>query len=276
MKRKIIFLDIDGTLTEPGENIPPESAQKAIRLARENGHLVYLCTGRSKGMMKDLLVYGFDGYIASAGNYVVCGDKVIFDHAMSARQRERILETFVHHDIYPSIECVDGAFIHSGARGLFLKHADGDQNSELMRWRNQLESDLNIVSIDEYAGQPVYKIVLVAESEEAVDQAREELSDIGHFAVGKKDKHGLVNGEVSLKGYDKGTGVRVACEACGISIEDSIGFGDSINDYEMLQTVGLSVCMENGTDEMKAVADMVCPAVGEDGLYRAFEEIGLI
>ena len=30
MKRKIIFLDIDGTLTQPGSNEPPESAVWAI------------------------------------------------------------------------------------------------------------------------------------------------------------------------------------------------------------------------------------------------------
>ena len=34
MKRKIIFLDIDGTLTQPGSNEPPESAVWAIAQAR--------------------------------------------------------------------------------------------------------------------------------------------------------------------------------------------------------------------------------------------------
>ena len=29
MTKKLIFLDIDGTLTEPGSNTPPESALKA-------------------------------------------------------------------------------------------------------------------------------------------------------------------------------------------------------------------------------------------------------
>ena len=42
MSRKIIFLDIDGTLTVPGSNEPPASALKAIRAAQENGHKVFL------------------------------------------------------------------------------------------------------------------------------------------------------------------------------------------------------------------------------------------
>ena len=48
---KIIFLDIDGTLTLPGSNFPPESALEAVRLARKNGHKVLLCTGRNPAMM---------------------------------------------------------------------------------------------------------------------------------------------------------------------------------------------------------------------------------
>ena len=44
--KKIIFLDVDGTITDYENNIP-ESAKAAIKLARANGHRVYMCTGRS-------------------------------------------------------------------------------------------------------------------------------------------------------------------------------------------------------------------------------------
>lgn len=44
---KIIFLDVDGTLVDY-ENHLPESAVLAVRKARESGHRVYICTGRSK------------------------------------------------------------------------------------------------------------------------------------------------------------------------------------------------------------------------------------
>ncbi|MBQ6111689.1 MAG: HAD hydrolase family protein, partial [Synergistaceae bacterium] len=47
---KLIFLDIDGTLTKPGENIPPDSAVNAINKARAKGNKVFLCTGRNPDM----------------------------------------------------------------------------------------------------------------------------------------------------------------------------------------------------------------------------------
>ena len=49
-----------------------------------------------------------------------------------------------------------------------------------------------------------------------------------------------------------------------------------MNDLEMIQAVGTSVCMENGAEKLKEVSDMVCPSVDEDGLAAAFSELGLV
>ena len=47
MERKIIFLDVDGTLVDY-EGRLPDSAARAVQQARANGHRVYICTGRSR------------------------------------------------------------------------------------------------------------------------------------------------------------------------------------------------------------------------------------
>ena len=41
---KILFIDVDGTLVDYDNNIP-QSAVEAIKIARNNGHKVYICTG---------------------------------------------------------------------------------------------------------------------------------------------------------------------------------------------------------------------------------------
>ena len=67
---KLIFLDVDGTLVDYHNRIP-ESAIKAIRQAREKGHLVYVCTGRSKAEMQpELWEIGLDGMIG--GKWLLC------------------------------------------------------------------------------------------------------------------------------------------------------------------------------------------------------------
>ena len=44
MSRKLIFIDVDCTLCDSFGQVP-ESAKEAIKIARSNGHLVYICTG---------------------------------------------------------------------------------------------------------------------------------------------------------------------------------------------------------------------------------------
>ena len=70
--------------------------------------------------------------------------------------------------------------------------------------------------------------------------------------------------------------MKIVADYYGADLADTIGFGDSMNDLEMIETVGYSVCMDNGSPALKAMSDMVCPAVEEDGLYQAFEKLGLI
>ncbi|MBR0508067.1 MAG: HAD hydrolase family protein, partial [Clostridia bacterium] len=88
--------------------------------------------------------------------------------------------------------------------------------------------------------------------------------------------HHCLNGELINRNFDKGKGVRIVADAYGIAIGDTIGFGDSMNDLEMIETVGTSVCMDNGSPKLKEVSDLVCPAVDADGLAIAFERLGLI
>ena len=103
MNQKLIFLDIDGTLTEPGKNVPPPSAAEAVRRARGKGHKVVLCSGRNYGMLLPVLEFGFDGLVASAGGYIEYGGQVVYDCPMTPEQQDRVLDVFKESGIYRTI-----------------------------------------------------------------------------------------------------------------------------------------------------------------------------
>ena len=276
MNGKLLFLDIDGTLTEPGYNVPPASALEAIKKAQQNGHKVFLCSGRNLAMLKPLLDYGFDGYVASAGGYVVSGTDVVFDRPMKPEVFRLAMDCFERNHVFRTVECLDGTYGDSGL-GDLLEGADEFSNSELLRFRRQLSESLNIRPMSEYDGAPVYKIVFMCTDKHQLDEPMELLKDYFVFCVQNLDAVKCLNGEVFGLDFNKGIGIRKLCEFLGKDVAaDTIGFGDSMNDKEMFEAVGYSVCMENGHPEMKAMADYVCPAVGEDGLYQAFEKLGLI
>ena len=271
MSKKIIFLDIDGTLTEPGSNEPPASALEAIKNARKAGNLVFLCSGRNYGMLSPLLQYGFDGAVASAGGYIVCGDQVIYDCPMTEEQKIKVMKTLKENGVFRTAECVDGAYADECLED-FLKESFGKSgSSELLRWREMIKKSFHIRPMKEYAGQPVYKFVVMSPSMDNLNQSKTVLEKEFQFCI-QDDSRGFVNCEIINRKFNKGMGVKRVCEYYQIPISDSVGFGDSMNDKEMLETVGLSICMENGSEAVKKIADEICPPVTEDGLWKSFQK----
>lgn len=96
------------------------------------------------------------------------------------------------------------------------------------------------------------------------------------FCIQSEDQYGFVNAEIINRKFDKGMALRRVCNYLHILVKDTIAFGDSMNDREMLETAGLSICMKNGNAILKLIADDICPSVIDDGIYHAFEKYGLI
>lgn len=277
MNQKIIFLDIDGTLTPPGTTVPPASALEAIRRAQKKGHRVFLCTGRSRRLLSPLLQYGFDGFVGSAGGYIQCGSTLIYDCPLSPEQTTRAVSALESRGIYYALECAEANFTHRGFQDFIRARARArsKSNSEFERWEKGLAENGFFQSLEDYRGESVYKIVYMAESRENVDALRPILSDVFQFCD-QNDANLAINGELINRKFNKGTAIEKVCRFYGIPIEDSIAFGDSMNDYEMLETAGIGICMENGSAALKSVADEICPSVENDGLFKAFERHGLI
>lgn len=275
MNQKVIFLDIDGTLTEPGHNEPPASALRAIEQARKAGHYVFLCTGRNYDMLSPLLQYGFDGVVGSSGGYIECSGEVIYDCPMTERQRHSAMDILERNGVFRTVECMDGSYTDEGFKDFLRSHAEEGGNSELLRWREQIEKSLHILPMQEYKGQPAYKIVFMSPSMEALDEPREVLSEDFELCIQGTDSCGFVNGEVVNRKFNKGKAVELVCKHLKIAVADSIAIGDSMNDREMLETAGISICMANGNEQLKELVDDVCPSVQEDGIYAAFEKYHL-
>jgi Cof subfamily protein (haloacid dehalogenase superfamily) len=272
MSTKLIFVDIDGTLTRPGYMEPPDSAVEAIKKAQEHGNKVFLCTGRNLGMTRPLLKYGFDGYISSAGGYISVDDEIIYDKPMTDEQLRTSMKALQKHDVICNIETRDGSYCDPDMSKLLDDVKDG--NSEFERWRRQINENLGIEPLDRYDGSKVYKIVIMFRELSQIKEAEEAVGKDFDFVL-QDDVYGVRNGELINRAYDKGRGVIKVCEHLGVPVSDTYGFGDSMNDYAMIKTVGTSICMANGSTALKKISDVICPPVENDGLARAFSSLGL-
>lgn len=272
---KLIFLDIDGTLVEAGENTPPKSAIEAIKKARENGHKVFLCTGRNMGMAKPVFDLGFDGIISLAGAYIYCDNKAIYDMSMPKEEYDDLINILHSNGVFCTVETKDETFGDENLES-FLKDND-ETNSEIERWRKALSNELGIKPLSEYDDQDVYKIVVMASKIEQLQEAKDKYEDKYAFVMQEvKEHNNCINGELINRKFDKGKAIIKVAEYYGVDIQDTIGFGDSMNDEPMIKTVGISMCMGNGAKALKEISDYVLDSVSEDGLYKGFKQLGII
>lgn len=260
-QRKAVFFDIDGTLWDFQEYIP-ESTVQAIRGLRKNGHLAFLNSGRSRAFIfhPALLGIGFDGIVSGCGCRLELGEKVLYSHSLPADLAVKTVETFYRHGFKPILE---------GHTYLYLEPEDfaGD------RYGQKLQTQMGeyLLPIKKHWGSwdvCKFSCITTPEQQAAVEK---ELSPSFYAMV-----HNERIAEYAPLGHTKGTGITRLCSLLGISQEDTIAFGDSMNDLEMIKTAGVGVAMGNGREEIKRLADLVTAPLTEDGIYKACEELHLL
>ncbi|HEL1997769.1 TPA: Cof-type HAD-IIB family hydrolase [Streptococcus suis] len=278
--RKIIFLDVDGTLVDYHNRIP-ESAIRAIRQARENGHLVYVCTGRSRAEMQpELWEIGLDGMIGGNGSYVEHQGQVIMHQLLSEEDSRAIVDWLHERGLEFYLESNNGLFasknfreraretlrIYSMNKGKTAEEVATQEVDDVMHgmiFDGQLyRNDLNKVSfvLDSYQDH--------LDSKSAFPQL------VANIWGGRGET--ALFGDLGVKDIDKAHAINVLLEHLGAEKEDTIAFGDAKIDIPMLEYCAVGVAMGNGGAEILAMADMVTDDVEHDGLYNAFEKLGLL
>jgi Cof subfamily protein (haloacid dehalogenase superfamily) len=69
----------------------------------------------------------------------------------------------------------------------------------------------------------------------------------------------------------KGSGLAFLSEHLGFARERTVAFGDGENDVELIEWAGYGVAVENAHERVKAIADLVCPRVDEEGVAQVLE-----
>ena len=257
----LMFFDIDGTLWDR-KNVIPESTKKALRLLKQNGHQIFLCSGRTRVFIRDeeLLAQGFDGILSGCGTCIDYEGEEIFYKKLDPELMERSVEAFYEADI-----------------------------PALMEGRDWLYMDEDLISRDEYGKylmqtmkehiQPIRgnqknweasKFSLVIRNRD-YETVMKKLQDDFDFLV-----HWTVVMEAVPKGCSKATAIAAVCEKLGADRRGTFAFGDSANDLAMLDFAGTGIVMGNGSDIAKAHADYITDDIHADGIYRACRHFGLI
>lgn len=253
MKKRMLFLDLDGTLLNDTKEIT-DGNRRALDLALERGHGVIITTGRPlKSAMDQAHKLGMDrpGCYLIAYNGAVVYDwtqeKQIFSRTLSSETVYRVfdlvnsrnehIQTYDTWEVLVEPRCDDAAVRrYCQLIGMQFK-VIGDVRKDLKE-------------------EPVKCLVINYHEQSGIRQIQDWIrthmpEEVDCFF--SCDQYL----EVVPKGMSKGEAVKMLCAMMDVDISNAVAVGDAANDLSMIEAAGIGVAMANGTDEVKAVADYV-------------------
>ncbi|MET3559185.1 Cof subfamily protein (haloacid dehalogenase superfamily) [Streptococcus rupicaprae] len=276
---QVIFLDVDGTLVNY-ENEIPASAIEAIKLARQNGHRVYACTGRSRAEMQpEIWDIGIDGMIGGNGNYIESDNQVIYHNSLSLAECTEIVDYLHAHGLEFYLESNSGLYASEN----FFERSIPVLQEYCKRKGMDNVQDVTAKTVmhgmvfdsTNYYRDDVNKISFILESYQDYLDAKTHFSQFEVNTWGGKGEVALF-GDVGVKGIDKAFAIDQLLNYLGADKKNTIAFGDAKIDIPMFQYCAQSVAMGSGGPEAKAAADYITTGVDEDGIYQAFKHLELI
>lgn len=262
--KKIVYFDIDGTIYDFQNGIL-EDTKTAITKTISNGNYVCLCSGRSRSRIYDdmFMSFGIQGVIAAGGTYIEWDGEILMNYVVPPKVIDFAVSVLRQYHFIPVLD---------GPRYLYY---DRDEYT--------LDVDYYQAMIEEKMGRKRLPIT--------GNQGKMEVNKISAKKVKGFDEVKAINSlapwfrpiihegitiEFVPHGYSKGKAAQYLAQKLGIRIENTFGFGDSMNDIELLGQVGHGVAMGSGVKKLREMAEFVTKHRLEGGIQYALSHYGLI
>lgn len=272
---KLVFFDIDGTLVTP-ENHLPDSTKEAIGLLTEKGHIPVFSTGRPPGMIYPLAEeLDVTDFLSLNGQYIVTENQTLAANTLPNDLLEDLIETSYEQGDRTFLLTEDDIIGNTFMKELFdpefltlvytaMQDTPVDVQHELF-----LRMTEKPLEREQYEDEDIL-VAFINAKEEQDDLYREAFPEL-HVTRATP-----LLSEVLRKGSHKATAMKEVAAYYGMQRKDTVAFGDSLNDLEMVATAEIGVAMGNAREELQEVADHVTADVTADGIYRGLKKLELI
>ena len=241
---RLIASDMDGTLLDEHSEVPPETYDLILALREKGVHFA-----ASSGRRFDRLCQFFAPVRDKMDFVAANGAQVYVDGELVDR------EVFSHLGIRRLAKTV-GKF-----ESLHMALFD-DEKSFLLddedKFVREIDKDLPNAERIWYLPGPdvsILKISIYCEDGHVMDYAYALSRELGdEFLFAPSGTHRI---DALQRGVNKATGIEQVMAHHGITRDEVMAFGDSMNDYEIIRFVGTGCAMANGRPALKAVANRV-------------------
>lgn len=251
MKYKLIAMDFDGTLLNDKKEITNKT-KKCLELYRQKGCLIVGVTARNLSSVKGVSdIKLFDYLILNNGSciYDTVDDKLDQSFFVNSEDANHVTQDF--KDISKRIEycCLNHYYV-------FL-----DKNNTNLYFIKDIN---NLSEITE----KIMKINITLKDQSKVEQMRDlinsKFSNLDCYIMQDKQDKWLFLMPTKI---NKATTIEQLGDKLNIKLEEMIFFGDSLNDLEIIEKVGMGVAMGNALELVKKKAKAITKTNNEDGIY---------
>lgn len=253
MTKKLLFLDLDGTLLNDNKQITPGN-RRALEAALKRGHGVVIATGRPLfSAIQTAASLGLDQpgcYVISFNGAVLYSfgdDRQLFRCSIAKEIVRRVFDKAKEWDLH--IQTYD-------TREVLAEP-----------WRNEeiVKNYCGIMGIPYRIAEDVCrtlaedppKMLAIEEKDFSKLDRLQQFLETELAGVVECFHSNPCYLEIVKAGMNKGEAVRMLCRILDIPIADAIAVGDAANDLSMIAAAGVGVAMANGTEEVKAAADYI-------------------
>lgn len=253
---KLIASDMDGTLLDSNKNINPEF-NKILNTLKEKGILFAAISGRDLESLKNVFKDITEDIIFASnnGNLIVYKDKILFENYIEKENLNLVIPTIRKYakkaTIYCSKDCIYSESIFPFIAGI--------------KFGFKVKVVKDITKIND----KIIKISTFGEKE-MIDKSLKALNTF-------KDRlmitpSGASCFDICKIGGHKGQGIKILQDLYNIKFEETMVFGDHMNDLEMMDYAHFSHAMENAEKEVKNRARFIAKTNDENGVIEAIKK----
>ena len=267
---KLIALDLDGTLLDSDKRLSEEN-RAALERAVAEGTEIVPATGRFyRGMPEIIRDLPYVRYVITingaqvfdvARGETVCGSEIPFERAIEVMKR--LDELPVIYDCYAE----GWGWMTKDLYDKAEKYAANVHSLEMIKNLRtpvpELKAFLKERRLD------VQKIqIFFRDMDFRAECLRSFPNDFSDLVVTTS----IVNNiEINSRGATKGNALKKLAVLLEIPLEQTMAFGDDLNDISMLKEAGIGVAMGDAYEEVKKSADYVTGDCDESGVAKAIK-----
>lgn len=267
---KLIAFDLDGTLLNDKKEVTPETF-KTLERASEMGIEIVPATGRFwNAIPENVKSMKFVRYVISLNGAQIAdvvNMKALADFKIPTERAELMLRVF---DELPVL--VD--FMTDGMGYMKREHYDRIPEISIGQWQTKIMQAMR-EPVDNFFGElrkhdGIHKMQIYTNNSELRENLLKSLPHVFPNALFTSSVPNNI--EINDPTANKGNGLKFIAEHLGIPLEETLSFGDGLNDVNMLEAAGVGVAMGNAVDEVKEIADYVTLDCNHDGVSEGIKK----